>query len=103
MTGAAKLRTKLDLSPGEADVSNRLGLAGTFQISSAHFTNEKIQSKVDALSMRGQGKPKEAKGDVPDVTSEMAGTYRMRGGLLSFSKLHFSMRGTHVDLNGTYS
>src|SRR5712691_1456896 len=102
MTGAAKLRTKLDLSPGEADVSNRLGLAGTFQISGAHFTNEKIQSKVDALSMRGQGKPKQAKGDVPDVTSEMAGTYRLGNGLLSFSRLHFQMPGTHVDLSGKY-
>src|SRR2546427_8615501 len=103
MTGAAKLRTKLDLSPGEADVSNRLGLAGTFQISGAHFTNEKIQSRVDALSMRGQGRPKEAKGDVPDVVSEMAGTYRLADGLLSFSKLHFQMPGTHVDLSGKYS
>ena len=103
MTGAAKLRTKLDLSPGEADVSGRLRLAGTFQISGAHFTNEKIQSRVDALSMRGQGRPKEAKGDVPDVVSEMAGTYRLADGLLSFSKLHFQMPGTHVDLSGKYS
>ncbi len=103
MTGAAKLRTKLDLSPGEADVSGRLRLAGTFQISGAHFTNEKIQSRVDALSMRGQGRPKEAKGDVPDVVSEMAGTYRLGDGLLSFSKLHFQMPGTHVDLSGKYS
>ena len=103
MTGAAKLRTKLDLSPGEADVSGRLRLAGTFQISGAHFTNEKIQSRVDALSMRGQGRPKEAKGDVPDVVSEMAGTYRLADGLLSFSKLHFQMPGTHVDLSGKFS
>jgi hypothetical protein len=102
MTGAARLSTRLDLSPGEADVSNRLGLAGTFQISGAHFTNEKIQSKVDALSMRGQGRPKEAKGDVPDVMSEMAGVYRLRNGLLSFSKLHFQVPGTNVDLSGKY-
>ena len=53
--------------------------------------------------MRGQGRPKEAKGDVPDVVSEMAGTYRLGDGLLSFSKLHFQMPGTHVDLSGKYS
>jgi hypothetical protein len=35
MTGKAKLSTKLDLGPGEADVSNRLNLAGTFLISGA--------------------------------------------------------------------
>jgi hypothetical protein len=103
MTGTAQLKTKLDLPPGEADVSNRLHLAGTFLISGAHFTNEKIQSKVDKLSMRGQGRPKEATGDIPDVPSLMSGTYRLSDGLLSFSKLHFQMPGTRVDLSGKYS
>jgi len=103
MTGAAALNTKLDLPPGDAEVSDRLRLAGNFQISGAHFTNEKIQSKVDALSMRGQGRPKEAKGDVPDVQSEMAGSFRLGNGLLSFSRLHFHIPGTRVDLTGKYS
>ena len=103
MTGAARLRTKLDLSPGEADVSKRLRLAGDFQISQAHFTNEKIQSKLDVLSMRGQGRPKETKGDIPDVPSLMSGTYNLSNGLLSFSKLHFQVPGTRVDLSGKYS
>jgi hypothetical protein len=103
MTGAAKLTTKLDLSPGDVDVVDRLKLAGTFLISGAHFTNDKIQSKVDVLSMRGQGRPKEAKGDIPDVPSVMSGTYRLSNGLLSFSKLHFQMRGAQVNLSGKYS
>ncbi len=103
MTGAARLRTKLDLPPGEADVSERLRLAGDFQISRAHFTNEKIQSKLDVLSTRGQGRPKEAKGNIPDVPSLMSGTYNLSNGLLSFSKLHFQMPGTRVDLSGKYS
>jgi len=103
MTGAAELKTKLDLSPGDADVSNRLRLIGDFQISGAHFTNDKIQSKVDALSMRGQGRPEEAKGDVPDVQSEMAGAFRLKNGMLSFSRLHFQIPGTKVDLTGKYS
>src|SRR6266581_6936388 len=103
MTGAAELKTKLDLSPGDADVSNRLRLIGDFQISGAHFTNDKVQSKVDALSMRGQGRPEEAKGDVPDVQSEMAGAFRLKNGMLSFSRLHFQIPGTKVDLTGKYS
>src|SRR5207249_6415433 len=40
MTGAAMLKTTLELSPGEADVSDRLKLRGNFRISNAHFTNE---------------------------------------------------------------
>ncbi len=103
MTGTARLKTKLVLPPGDADVSERLRLAGDFQISRAHFTNEKIQSKLDVLSMRGQGRPKEAKGDIPDVPSLMSGTYELSNGLLSFSKLHFQMPGTRVDLSGKYS
>jgi hypothetical protein len=103
MTGKAKLSTKLDLGPGAADVSNRLKLAGTFLISGAHFTNDKIQSKVDVLSMRGQGRPKETKGDIPDVASLMSGTYNLSNGLLSFSKLRFQMPGAQVNLNGKYS
>jgi len=84
-------------------VSKRLRLAGNFQISRAHFTNEKIQSKLDVLSMRGQGRPKEVKGDIPDVPSLMSGTYNLSNGLLSFSKLHFQIPGTRVDLSGKYS
>src|SRR5262249_55674982 len=50
MTGSAELKTRFDLSPGHAQVSDRLHLVGTFHITGAHFTNEKVQSKVDALS-----------------------------------------------------
>jgi len=104
MTGAAEFKTKFDLSPGDAEVSDRLRLTGKFRISGAHFTNEKVQSKVDALSMRSQGKPKGAKDDVPDnVLSQMTGTFKLLNGLLSFSQLHFRVPGTKVDMTGKYS
>jgi hypothetical protein len=104
MTGAAQLRTKFDLSPGEGSVSDRLKLAGKFHISGAHFSNEKVQNKVDALSLRSQGRPKEAKeADPPDVFSEMDGLFQLADGVLSFSKLHYEIPGTNVDLAGKYS
>jgi len=104
MTGTADLKTTLDLLPGEASVSNRLHLVGSFHISGVHFTNEKVQSKVDVLSMRSQGRPKEAKDDIPDnILSEMNGTFRLANGLLSFPKLHYAVPGTRVDLTGKYS
>ena len=104
MTGAAELKTKFDLAPGEAEIKDRLRLAGTFHISGAHFTNEKVQAKVDALSMRSQGNPKQAKDDVPDnVLSEMNGTFKLSEGLLSFLRLHFEVPGTRVDMTGKYS
>jgi len=104
MTGTAKLKTKFDLPAGDAQVSDRLRLSGTFQISGAHFTNEKVQSKVDALSMRSQGHPKEAKDNIPDdVLSEMNGRFKLSNGLLSFPKLHYQVPGAKIDLAGKYS
>ncbi|HET9283464.1 MAG TPA: AsmA-like C-terminal region-containing protein [Candidatus Angelobacter sp.] len=104
MTGAVRLKTKLDLPPGEADVPMRLRLTGTFAISGAHFTNPKVQAKVDNLSMRSQGKPKLAKDDIPDnVPSDMSGKFQLRKGVLSFSQLYFQAPGTLVSLKGDYS
>jgi hypothetical protein len=104
MTGAAELRTKFDLPPGQAEFTDRLRLEGTFHISGAHFTNEKVQSKVDTLSLRSRGQPKEAKDDIrEDVFSEMNGIFKLSDGLLSFPRLHYEVPGTKVDLKGKYS
>jgi hypothetical protein len=104
MTGMVRLKTHFNLPPGEPDVANRLQLAGNFEVSQAHFSNEKIQSKVDALSMRSQGKPKLAQDNIPDnVHSDLSGTFNLSEGLISFSQLAFQVPGTQVSLTGQYS
>ena len=104
MTGLVRLKTKFDLPPGEPDFPKRLRLAGNFQVSGAHFTNETIQRKVDALSMRSQGKPQLARDNIPDnVHSDLKGTFGLDNGLISFSQLEFRVPGTQVNLTGTYS
>jgi AsmA-like C-terminal region len=104
MTGSVRLKTKFDLPPGEPDFAKRLRLAGNFQVSGAHFTNEKIQGKIDALSMRSQGKPKLAQDNIPDnVQSDVKSTFGLDHGLISFSQLAFRVPGTQVNLTGTYS
>jgi hypothetical protein len=104
MTGLVRLKTKFDLPPGEPDFAKRLRLAGNFQVSGAHFTNEKIQGKIDALSMRSQGKPKSAQDNIPDnVRSDVKSTFGLDNGLISFSQLEFRVPGTQVNLTGTYS
>ncbi|MFZ0480618.1 MAG: AsmA-like C-terminal region-containing protein [Terriglobales bacterium] len=104
MSGSIRLKAKFDLPPGQADVANRLKLAGNFQISGAHFTNEKIQGKIDALSMRSQGNPKLVQdNNTGDVNSQMKGTFNLSNGLISFSKLQFEVPGTQVNATGTYS
>jgi hypothetical protein len=104
MTGIVRLKTKFDLPPGQPDVANRLRLAGNFEVSGVHFNNEKIQSRVDSLSMRSQGKPKLAEDNIPDnVHSDMKGTFNLGGGLLSFSRLDYQVPGTQANFTGTYS
>ncbi len=104
MTGAIRLKTKFDLPPGQADFANRLKLTGSFEISAAHFSNEKIQGKIDDLSMRSQGKPKLLQDDMAtNVGSDMQGTFSLSNGVISFSQLQFTVPGTQANLTGTYS
>jgi hypothetical protein len=104
MTGAVAMHTKLSLLPGDADVANRINLAGNFHIPQAHFTNERIQSRIDSLSQRSQGKVgrSQARDDV-QVTSDLDGVFTLREGVLSFSSLQFVIPGTRADVNGKYS
>jgi hypothetical protein len=103
MTGAVQMKTKLSLVPGDASVTDRLKLAGTFRVPQAQFTNEKVQEKLDSLSIRTQGKIKEAKElKGQGVSADLQGVFTLKNGLLSFSLLHFLIPGTHIDMAGNY-
>jgi AsmA-like C-terminal region len=103
MNGPLTMRTKLSLPPGEPDVANRLQLAGTFHIPQAVFTNDKVQDRIDSLSLRSQGKAKLANehSDI-NVPSDISGTFTLHQGLLTFSKLDFVVPGTHAAVDGQY-
>ena len=103
MTGPVEMKTRLSLVPGDASVGDRLKLAGSFHVLDAHFTNEKVQGKVDSLSLRSQGKPRQAQEHTEeDVAVDLRGVFTLKDGLLSFSFLHFLIPGTHVDMMGDY-
>lgn len=104
MTGSVRLKTKFDLPPGKSDVADRLKLTGDFQVSDATFSNDKIQGKIDAISMRSQGKPRLARDNGSNnVHSEMQGTFNLSNGLISLPQLQFKVPGTQVNVTGTYS
>jgi hypothetical protein len=104
MTGPVEMNTRLSLPPGEKSVADRLKLSGTFHVPRTHFTNAKVQGRLDSLSMISQGKPKEAREHLDEnVSADLRGTFALSDGALSFSSLHFLIPGTHVDLSGIYS
>ena len=104
MTGEVALKTKLSLPAGPADVANRLKLTGSFHIPEGHFTNDKVQGRIDSLSMRSLGKGAPAKGEsAAPVSSNLRGTFKLDEGVLTFSLLHFQIPGTQADMTGQYS
>lgn len=104
MSGPVQMKTRLSLAPGDASVADRLKLAGTFHVLRAHFTNEKVQGKLDSLSLRSRGMPRQAQAHIEqDVPVDLHGVFNLKDGLLTFSFLHFLIPGTHVDMTGDYS
>jgi hypothetical protein len=104
MSGGVQMKTHLSLRPGEDSVVDRMKLGGDFDVEGAHFSNEKVQNRIDSLSLLTQGKPKLARQAVmSDVPVELRGNFQLSDGLLSFSLLHFLIPGTHVDMAGSYS
>ena len=104
MTGGVRLKTKFDLPPSAADLSDRLKLDGNFEVTGAHFTNDKLQRKIGSLSLKSRGKPKLAKtAETDEVLASILGKFRLSAGVLSFSDLRFSVPGTEVSMTGRYS
>lgn len=104
MSGEVQMKTKMSLVPGPADVTDRLKLNGSFKIPAGLFSNEKIQDRIDSLSLRSQGEPKLAQehagGSVP---SDLDGSFVLDQGLFTFSLLQFAVPGTHANVSGQYS
>lgn len=108
MTGALTLHTKFFLPPGKVSVTQKLRLQGRFQITGVHFTNDKVQGKVDQLSLRGQGKAKEAAqeskgGPAANAASDMQGDFDLGASKLTITGLKYNVPGAHIAMDGVYS
>jgi hypothetical protein len=101
MTGSANLKTTIDIPEGPDDLLDRMKLAGQFGVGSAQFSSATVQGKVDSLSRRGQGKPKDT--DISDVASDLRGNFRFGDGVVTFNNLGFAVQGASLRLDGTYN
>jgi hypothetical protein len=101
LTGSARLRARIDIPEGNSDLIDRLKLKGQFGIDEAQFANTEIQEKIDTLSRKGQGQPKDM--DINSVVSEMRGSFQVSDGVVTFSNLNFGVVGALLNLSGTYN
>jgi len=103
MQGALTLKAHLTIPPGHVSVSKKMQVKGTFAIRGATFANANWRDKVDALSERAQGHPKQANaGSAPTVTSQMSGSFALANALLHIPGLDYKMPGAQVYLAGDY-
>ena len=108
MDGEVKLHTKLDLPPGTQDVAHRLRLQGNFAIVNGRFSSDKIQNRIDELSLRSQGQVELATQEARDgkrelVRSRLQGDFNLADAALNLSNLHYDIPGASIKLAGTYT
>ncbi len=84
MTGRVAMKAKVHIRPGKERVLQKLSLKGGFTLRRIHFTKPEVEDKVDMLSLRAQGDPKEAKPGAEDVRSHMQGEFVMADASLRF-------------------
>jgi hypothetical protein len=103
LTGTLVLKATLEIPPGSARVEERLKLNGSFTLEDAQFTSVKIQNEVGELSLRGQGRPKEARqGEGADVRSAMQSDFTMADAVITLPDLKYTVPGAEIGLKGTY-
>jgi hypothetical protein len=100
MTGAVRMKSIISIPRGDEHVIDKLGLRGTVVLGSLKFTNAEIQSKVDALSRRAQGKPQED--GIQQVRSNLGGAFVLQDAILRFNRLQYAVEGAEIDLAGFY-
>lgn len=107
MSGLLTMKGHLQIPPGDRRVPDKIQLVGNFQLRSVEFNNPAIQDKVDGLSARAQGKPKEIAAYSTDkqaeVSSMMSAKFELNHGLMNVHDLKYAIPGALVLMNGVYS
>jgi hypothetical protein len=113
ITGNVQLHNSFDLPPDPTHtltVARRLGLKGVITITQMHFSNPDLDKKVDSISLRTQGKAKEAR-QIKDETGPdsisldgtLHGNFTLAHGVLNLDPAVFTLPGVDATLHGNYS
>jgi hypothetical protein len=101
VSGLLGLNATVDIPPGKADVLDRLSLSGTFELEAARFINDRVQSVLDDMSRRGQGRPDGD--DIQRVPASIHGAVRLHRRELGVDRVALSVPGARIDAEGRYS
>lgn len=100
ISGRIQLDSSILIPPLQGKVGEKLILDGKFTIRRGLFQRDDVQGKIDSLSRRGQGQPKNE--GIDDTFSDMAGSFHLENQVLKFSDLSFAVPGAGVQLAGSY-
>jgi len=107
MNAVLTMKANLHIPPGDSRVPDKMQLAGRIQLYEVHFNNAAIQDKVDGLSARAQGRPKDVAEYSTDkqaeVSSRMSAAFSLEHGTMNVNGLQYQIPGALVLLNGVYT
>ncbi len=101
MQGEVSLTTKIDIPPLTTKVPEKLILDGQFKVSEGKFMRSTIQDKIDSLSRRAQGQPKNE--EIDEVFAQMVGSFHLENQSINFRSLSFMVPGAAINLSGSYA
>jgi hypothetical protein len=100
MEGQIALETRVQIPPLDQKIREKLVVDGRFWISGGRFLRPDVQEKIDILSRRGQGQPKNK--EIAEVLSHMTGQFHLEDQVIAFRQLTFGVPGADVNLVGNY-
>lgn len=101
MSGRINMTSRIRIPPLSGKVKEKLRLAGKFSIRNGQFLQDTIQDKVDTLSRKGQGQPKDL--SIDNVFSDMSGEFNMADQEIVMKDLAFTVPGSKVKLDGSFN
>ena len=107
LNGVLAMKAKLHIPPGKQRVPEKLELAGAFSLTNVQFNNPRLQDRIDGLSARASGQPKQAEIDSkdrrPETRSQLGANLAIRHGVMSVTDVRYTVPGAVVSMNGVYS
>jgi AsmA-like C-terminal region len=100
ISGALRVKAKLEILPGDQDLLNRLRLDGDFAATNARFSSLDLRERLRDASRKAEGHPDDAAAG--SSLSSMRGHVRLDNGAAEFSGLVFELEGATAQLNGSY-